>query len=55
MTTVAAGLKSRLATFCSLPSTLTQAVLEATAATGEGVFETLKEVARQVLVELKKG
>ena len=30
-------------------------VLEATAATGEGVFETLKEVARQVLVELKKG
>ena len=30
-------------------------VLEAVAATGEGVFETLKEVARQVLVELKKG
>jgi mutual gliding-motility protein MglA len=30
-------------------------VLEATAATGEGVFDTLKEVARQVLVELKKG
>ena len=30
-------------------------VLEAVAASGEGVFETLKEVARQVLVELKKG
>jgi signal recognition particle receptor subunit beta len=30
-------------------------VFEAVASKGEGVFETLKEVARQVLVELKKG
>src|SRR5947209_20193581 len=30
-------------------------VLEAVAYQGTGVFETLKEVARQVLVELKKG
>ena len=30
-------------------------VFEAVAYTGVGVFETLKEVARQVLVELKKG
>lgn len=30
-------------------------VFEATAFNGVGVFETLKEVARQVLVELKKG
>lgn len=30
-------------------------VFEAVAAHGQGVFETLKEVARQVLVELKKG
>lgn len=30
-------------------------VFEAVAFRGEGVFETLKEVARQVLVELKKG
>jgi mutual gliding-motility protein MglA len=30
-------------------------VFEAIAAQGDGVFETLKEVARQVLVELKKG
>jgi signal recognition particle receptor subunit beta len=30
-------------------------VLEAVAFQGKGVFETLKEVARQVLVELKKG
>lgn len=30
-------------------------VFEAVAFKGEGVFETLKEVARQVLVELKKG
>jgi signal recognition particle receptor subunit beta len=30
-------------------------VFEAIASKGEGVFETLKEVARQVLVELKKG
>ena len=29
--------------------------LEAVAFQGKGVFETLKEVARQVLVELKKG
>ncbi|HEX5434091.1 MAG TPA: GTPase domain-containing protein, partial [Candidatus Angelobacter sp.] len=28
---------------------------EAVAFQGQGVFETLKEVARQVLVELKKG
>jgi hypothetical protein len=28
---------------------------EAVAPVGTGVFETLKEVARQVLVELKKG
>jgi signal recognition particle receptor subunit beta len=32
-----------------------EAVFEAVAAHGQGVFETLKEVARQVLVELKKG
>ena len=30
-------------------------VFEATAVKGAGVFETLKEVARQVLIELKKG
>jgi len=30
-------------------------VFEAVAFQGKGVFETLKEVARQVLVELKKG
>jgi signal recognition particle receptor subunit beta len=30
-------------------------VIEAVAFQGKGVFETLKEVARQVLVELKKG
>jgi signal recognition particle receptor subunit beta len=30
-------------------------VFEAVAFQGTGVFETLKEVARQVLVELKKG
>src|SRR5579884_622817 len=30
-------------------------VLEAVAFQGQGVFETLKEIARQVLVELKKG
>ena len=30
-------------------------VLEAVACDGTGVFETLKEVAKQVLVELKKG
>ena len=30
-------------------------VFEAVAFNGTGVFETLKEVARQVLVELKKG
>jgi len=30
-------------------------VFEAVASRGDGVFETLKEVARQVLVELKKG
>jgi signal recognition particle receptor subunit beta len=30
-------------------------VFEAVAFQGVGVFETLKEVARQVLVELKKG
>ena len=30
-------------------------VFEAVAYTGVGVFETLKEVARQVLIELKKG
>jgi hypothetical protein len=30
-------------------------VFEAVAYNGTGVFETLKEVARQVLVELKKG
>jgi len=30
-------------------------VLEAVAFQGRGVFETLKEVARQVLIELKKG
>ena len=29
--------------------------LEAVACEGKGVFETLKEVARQVLIELKKG
>ena len=32
-----------------------EAVFEAVAYQGTGVFETLKEVARQVLVELKKG
>jgi signal recognition particle receptor subunit beta len=32
-----------------------ETVLEAIAFQGNGVFETLKEVARQVLVELKKG
>jgi signal recognition particle receptor subunit beta len=30
-------------------------VFEAVAFQGKGVFETLKEIARQVLVELKKG
>jgi hypothetical protein len=30
-------------------------VVEAIAFQGVGVFETLKEIARQVLVELKKG
>ena len=30
-------------------------VFEAIAFQGSGVFETLREVARQVLVELKKG
>ena len=30
-------------------------VVEAVAFQGQGVFETLKEIARQVLVELKKG
>ena len=30
-------------------------VVEAVAFQGVGVFETLKEIARQVLVELKKG
>ena len=30
-------------------------VIEAIAFQGDGVFETLKEIARQVLVELKKG
>jgi mutual gliding-motility protein MglA len=32
-----------------------ESVFEAVAFKGQGVFETLKEVARQVLVELKKG
>jgi hypothetical protein len=32
-----------------------EAVLEAVAFQGQGVFETLKEIARQVLVELKAG
>jgi hypothetical protein len=32
-----------------------ESVYEAVAFQGQGVFETLKEVARQVLVELKKG
>ena len=32
-----------------------EAVFEAVAFQGSGVFETLREVARQVLVELKKG
>jgi len=32
-----------------------EAVFEAVAFQGNGVFETLREVARQVLVELKKG
>ncbi|HWR37816.1 MAG TPA: GTPase domain-containing protein [Clostridia bacterium] len=32
-----------------------EAVFEAVAFQGNGVFETLKEVARQVLIELKKG
>ncbi len=32
-----------------------ESVFEAVAFQGQGVFETLKEVARQVLVELKKG
>ena len=30
-------------------------VMEAVAFQGVGVFETLKEIARQVLVELKQG
>ncbi len=30
-------------------------ILEAVAVTGQGVFETLKELAKQVLAELKKG
>ena len=32
-----------------------EAVYEAVAYQGQGVFETLKEVARQVLLELKRG
>jgi mutual gliding-motility protein MglA len=32
-----------------------EAVFEAVAFQGKGVFETLKEIARQVLIELKKG
>jgi hypothetical protein len=32
-----------------------EATFEAVAFQGQGVFETLKEVARQVLLELKKG
>jgi signal recognition particle receptor subunit beta len=32
-----------------------EAVIEAVAFQGIGVFETLKEIARQVLVELKQG
>ena len=32
-----------------------EAVFEAVAYQGNGVFETLKEVARQVLLELKRG
>jgi mutual gliding-motility protein MglA len=32
-----------------------EAVVEAVAVTGQGVFETLREVARMVLAELKKG
>ena len=32
-----------------------EAVIEAVAFQGVGVFETLKEIARQVLVELKQG
>jgi signal recognition particle receptor subunit beta len=32
-----------------------EAVFEAIAFQGKGVFETLKEIARQVLIELKKG
>jgi len=30
-------------------------VVEAVAATGQGVFDTLKAVAKQVLTELRKG
>jgi hypothetical protein len=30
-------------------------ILEAVAITGQGVFETLREVAKLVLAELKKG
>jgi len=30
-------------------------MFEAVAFQGKGVFETLKEIARQVLIELKKG
>ena len=33
----------------------TEPAIEAVAFQGKGVFETLKEVARQVLIELKKG
>jgi mutual gliding-motility protein MglA len=33
----------------------TEPILEAIAFRGDGVFETLKEIARQVLVELKQG
>ena len=38
--------------FCSLP---TPPIVEAVAVTGNGVFETLREIAKLVLVELKKG
>jgi len=32
-----------------------EAVIESVACQGVGVFETLKEIARQVLTELKQG
>ena len=32
-----------------------EAVIESVAFQGVGVFETLKEIARQVLIELKQG